>query len=47
MYAYKLETVVPPDHRVSITLPESFPAGEAEIIFPATVEAHALPRRTL
>lgn len=27
MRAYKLETVVPPNHRISITLPESFPAG--------------------
>lgn len=32
MQAYKLEAIVPPDHQLSITLPDSFPAGEAEII---------------
>lgn len=43
MYAYKIGTVVPPDHRVSITLPDSFPAGSAEIIFLAKTETSAAP----
>lgn len=32
MYAYKLETEVTQDHRISIDLPSDFPLGGAEII---------------
>lgn len=32
MEAYKLETIIPPDRHLKITLPESFPTGAVEII---------------
>lgn len=32
MHAYKLETQIPSDHRISIELPADFPVGGAEII---------------
>lgn len=32
MQTYKLTTHIPANHRFEITLPESFPEGEAEVI---------------
>ncbi|MDP3440121.1 MAG: hypothetical protein U0989_00395 [Azonexus sp.] len=32
MYAYKIETEIPPSHRLSIELPADCPTGLAEII---------------
>jgi hypothetical protein len=32
MYAYKLETQISSDHRISIELPADFPEGGAEVI---------------
>jgi hypothetical protein len=32
MQAHKFNTYIPANHRLEITLPESFPDGEAEII---------------
>jgi hypothetical protein len=32
MHAHKVKVTIPADHHVTITLPEDFPAGPAEII---------------
>jgi hypothetical protein len=32
MQAYKLDTCILENHRLEITLPDNFPAGEAEVI---------------
>lgn len=44
MHACKIDAIVPPDHRLSITLPDSFPSGAAEIIILAKTES--LPAQT-
>lgn len=36
MLAHKLQVEVPQDHKLSLDLPESFPAGPAEVIVLAT-----------
>lgn len=36
MLAHKLQVEIPQDHRLSLDLPESFPAGPAEVIVLAT-----------
>ncbi|HRP95576.1 MAG TPA: hypothetical protein PL143_04945 [Rhodocyclaceae bacterium] len=43
MQAYKFEAIVPPDHQLSISLPESFPAGAAEIIVLTKAETQPAP----
>ncbi len=39
MHAYKLETIIPQDHHLELTLPPSFPTGAAEVIFLAKENA--------
>jgi hypothetical protein len=39
MQAYKLDTRIPVNHRLEITLPDSFPAGAAEV----TIRAKPIP----
>lgn len=41
MHAHKVKVTIPADHHVTITLPEDFPAGPAEVI----VLAEALPTK--
>lgn len=43
MYAYKLETEIPPSHRLSIELPADCPTGSAEIIVLAKANAVQTP----
>ena len=37
MHAHKVKVTIPADHHVTITLPEDFPAGPAEVIVLAEV----------
>lgn len=53
MHAYKIETIVPQDHRLELTLPPSFPPGKTEVIFiakeddPQATVANTEPQRSL
>lgn len=52
MQAYKLNTHIPANHRLEITLPESFPDGEAEVIVltrqqPSNTDTQARPAQAL
>jgi hypothetical protein len=47
---YRLTTHIPANHRLEITLPESFPDGEAEVIVltqPSEAKAQTPPTRPL
>lgn len=39
MHAYRIETIVPQDHRLELTLPSDFPTGATEVIFLAKEDA--------